>query len=399
MAAQGPVGFRDYRELTALFDRERFGLNVAVGVTYFVGQLVTAFTWMLLPLLQGVGLGWNPPAYYVVMVARSALEATAFVVIVHRARDVGSLLVAWGTVSVVIGTAFRGVFALLALEGFSMRPILDPRAVASNFAYGALFLYGMVLAVRRWAALPKSFMAGAAGGLALHSVAFQVAWVIGDVGFDISWVTRIVMGGAINGVIDGVILGGLVYAGVAHHLKRASTGVQPPAANRAVAPAAAPAVSVLATATSSSGSRQHYFVCSNNPSLIKGFMDVYAVAATAGWGEFRQRRASVFGARFEAATRDAAARGTSFPGQEHMGQQSWATASLEQVLRQMQASESSGALHVAYGVTTSAHADWMRQVYQQLVGDALKQGILPFRMYVTERDEAAKALLSAFDEA
>lgn len=399
MAGQGPVAFRDYRELTALFDRERFGLNLAVGVTYFVGQVVTAFTWMLLPLVQGASVGWNPPGYYVVMVAQRALEAAAFVVVVHRARDVGSLLVAWGAVSVGVGAVFRGVFRLLAFEGFSMRPIFDPVAMASNFTYGALFLYGMVLAVRRWAAVPWSFMAGAAGALALHAVAFQVAWVIREPGFAISWVTPIVMGGAISGAIDGVILGGLVYAGVARHLKRASIGVQPPAANRAVAPATAPAVTVLAAATSTPGARQHYFVCSNNPSLIKGFMDVYAVAATAGWGEFRQFRASVFGARFEAATRDAAARRTSFPGQEHMGQQSWPTTRLEQVLRQMQASESSGALHVAYGVPSSMHADWMRQVYQQLIGDALKQGILPFRMYVTESEEAAKTLLSAFDEA
>ncbi|MDP2954860.1 MAG: hypothetical protein Q8N53_00450 [Longimicrobiales bacterium] len=399
MAGQGPVAFRDYRELTALFDRERFGLNVSVGVTYFVGQMVVAFTWMVPPLLQGGGIGWNPPAYYAALVVSNALEAAAFVVVVHQARDVRSLLLAWGGASVVLGVAFRGVLKLLAFEGWSMDPLLDPVALTSSFAYGALFLYGTVLAVRRWATVPWSFMAGAAGGVALHAVAFRAAWALRESGFGVSWLPPAIIGGAISGAINGVILGGLFYAGVARHLKGASVAVQPPGPSMRGAPATAPAVPLLAPATSTPGARQHYFVCSNNPSLIKGFMDVYAVAATAGCGEFRQLRASVFGPTFEAARRGDTGGSASFPGKEFMGQQSWPTTSLEQVLRQMQASESSGSLHVAYGATTSAHADWMQQVYQQLIGDALKQGILPFQMYVTESEEAAKTLLAALEAA
>lgn len=405
MASQEPVAFRDLHEFTALFDRERFGLNVSVGVMYFVGQVMSAFAGMVLPLLQGQGIAWSPPAYDVVIVVQSAVEAAAFVVVVHRARDVGSLLVAWGAVLVILGAANRGVLTLLAFDGWSVPSIRDPLLLGSAFAYGVLLIYGMVLAVRRWAALPWSFIAGAAGGLALHSVVFRVAYFIRDpaLGTIGSWVTPVVVGGAIDGVSNGAILGGLVYLGLARHMKR--RGVAGPAA--AERPGGAPVASVPGAVTptpvtagvtaSSPDARQHWFVCCPNPSLIKAFMEVYAVARAAGWGEYRKLHASVFSGEFAALTRAAQAATVPFPGKEFMGAQSWDTTSLESVLTQIQAGATQE-IHVAYGVTTAGHADWMKTTYETLIGEALKQGILPFRMYMTESEAAAAVLLAAFAE-
>jgi len=81
-----------------------------------------------------------------------------------------------------------------------------------------------------------------------------------------------------------------------------------------------------------------------------------------------------------------------------MGEQSWGTTDLEKLFGQIRAAQAGGSVHVAYGATDSRRAEWMSTVYRRIVSESLKQGILPFRMYVTESDEAAAALLAALEE-
>jgi hypothetical protein len=411
MASQGVAAFRDIRELTAVFDQDRFGLNVRVGVWYFVAQLITSFTWMIVPLLRGWDVGPSPIMYYVALAAVSGGEAAALVVVLHRVRETWGLVAAVGAVAAASGAATRGVLKLFAFEGWTVGPIFDPLLVGSGFMYGAALMLGLVIAVRRWGTAPGSFMAGGAGGIAVQSAIFQTASLLtSDAGTGIAGsasVIPMVLGGVVSGGINGAVVGGLMYVGVAQHMKlRGVPAVAVP--ERQPVPAFAPVASPGPVRTvpvpaatvhtpSSPGTRQHYFVCCGNPSMIAAFMEVYGVARAAGWGEFRRLHASVFGGEFAATRRAAAAAEMPFAGKEVMGGQSWATSSLDQLLGQIQAGVS-GDVHVAYGITTAARAEWMKSTYETLIGEGLKQGILPFRMYVTESDAAAAALLGALEE-
>ena len=402
MASQGVAAFRDIRELSAVFDQDRFGLNVRVGVWYFVAQLITSVTWMILPLLRGSGIGPNPFMYYMALAALNAVEAAALVVILHRVREVGALLAAVGALSAASGAAMRGVLRLLAFQGWTVGSVLSPLLLGSGFVYGAALVLGLVIAIRRWGIVPRAFIAGGAVGVAVQAPIFQAASLLtSDVGAGMAAsavLIPMVLSGVVTGALNGATVGGLMYVGVAQHMKlKGVPAVAVP--ERQAAPSTAPVASPAATAPtpSSPGTRQHYFVCCGNPSMIAAFMEVYGVARAAGWGEFRRLRASAFGGKFGEARTRATAASTPFPGKEVMGGQSWATSSLDQILGQIQAGVS-GDVHVAYGITTAARAEWMKSTYETLIGEALKQGILPFRMYVTENDAAAAALLSALEE-
>ncbi len=411
MASQGVAAYRDIRELTAAFDQDRFGLNVRVGVWYFVAQLITSVTWMIMPLLRGVDIGPSPFVYYLLLMALNGAEAAAMVVVLHRVREIGLLLATVGALSAASGAVMRGLLKLVAFEGWTVGAVFDPLSLGSGFAYGAALMLGLVVAVRRWGTVPRAFIAGGAAGVAVPAPIFLAAsFLTSDVGAGMAGSAVLIpmaLSGVVTGALNGAIVGGLMYVGVAQHMKR--RGIPAVAVpERQAAPATAPVVSPAAVGTvptpvatthtpSSPDTRRHYFVCCGNPTLITAFMEVYGVARAAGWGEFRRLRGSVFGGRFGEARTRATAASTPFPGTEFMGGQSWATSSLDQVLDQIQAG-GSGDVHVAYAITTAARAEWMTSTYETLVGEALKQGILPFRMYVTENDAAAAALLSALEE-
>ncbi len=197
-----------------LFDPGRFGFNVLVGLTYLVAQVVTQFTWMIPSLVMGHGPSFNPGAYYLTALVLAVLEAIAFVAVVHLLRDARLQPLAWGVIAVLLGIAFRAVFSWRALEGWPMQPAFAPARLVSSFVYGFLFMLGFVLAVRLWGARLWSLMAGAAAGLLVHSVAFQIVWSATAPDRSFSWEAPIIA------VFDGAITGGLIWAGVALHLAR-----------------------------------------------------------------------------------------------------------------------------------------------------------------------------------
>ncbi len=203
------------RELPTLFDRQRFGLNVLIGVGYFVAQELMQFTWMILSLLQGHGVGWSPAGYYLATLATGVLEAAAFVFAVHWVRNARALPFVWGLATVVFGVAVRGALNALALEGWPQQQVFAPLRIASSFVYGALLMFGLVLAVRRWGARLWTLIVGAASGFLVHAVVFQIVWSTTMPDRSVDWEHPA------SAILDGVLLGGLIYAGLALHLKNA----------------------------------------------------------------------------------------------------------------------------------------------------------------------------------
>jgi hypothetical protein len=280
--------------------------------------------------------------------------------------------------------------------------------IGSGFAFGALFTLGLAAGVRQWGVVPWAFAGGAGAAGAVHSALYQLAWALTqEGGAFFSWPPLIA--GAVNGAINGAIVGGLVYAGLSRHMKRRGVSAalaRGPAAAAEAGPAAArgpssvtgPTPPAAPAAASTPWVRQYYFVCCGNPSPITAFLEACGVARAAGWGEFRELRAAVSGEKFEGAERRAKGAATPFVGTEFMGEQSWATTTLEKLLGQIRAAQAGGSVHVAYGATDSRRAEWMSTVYRRIVSESLKQGVLPFRMFVTESEEDAAALLATLEE-
>jgi hypothetical protein len=55
-----------------------------------------------------------------------------------------------------------------------------------------------------------------------------------------------------------------------------------------------------------------------------------------------------------------------------------------------------GDTHVAFAVVDGEGVAWVRGVYDQLLEEAMSQGILPYYMYVTTDEGAARFLLESF---
>lgn len=136
-----------------------------------------------------------------------------------------------------------------------------------------------------------------------------------------------------------------------------------------------------------------YFVCSGNESLIVAYDNLFRVAEQAGWGRVGRYRLNLFDGPLSSARETAQAQSTQFAGEEFLGKKHEHVDQMEELLGKLGAS-AHGVLHVAFAEVSDAHAEWVHQVYNELLGEAVRQGILPFRMYVTRDPEASQAVLT-----
>ena len=138
-----------------------------------------------------------------------------------------------------------------------------------------------------------------------------------------------------------------------------------------------------------------YFVCSGNESLIKAYDTLFRVAELAGWGRVGRYRLNLFGGPLSSARETAQAQGTRFAGEEFLGTKHEPVERMEDLLGKLSVG-AQGVMHIAFAEVSDAHADWVHKVYNELLGEAARQGILPFRMYVTKDQEASQAVLKLF---
>jgi len=70
---------------------------------------------------------------------------------------------------------------------------------------------------------------------------------------------------------------------------------------------------------------------------------------------------------------------------------------MHDVLREMGVG-SGGEIHIASVTVDSSDASWVHGIYNEVLDQAVRQGILPFNMYVTEDKNAAKFLLESLNK-
>lgn len=130
----------------------------------------------------------------------------------------------------------------------------------------------------------------------------------------------------------------------------------------------------------------HCYVCSGNPSLIDSFHGLFAQA-----GVSEVRRAFVSNADIEAKRPKAREGGLAFAGEKRMGTSADEIPDLNTVLGSLGMQGNEG-VHVCAVTVDAPRKAAVVSVYEDLLGQATAQGILPFPMFATTNEEAARFL-------
>lgn len=152
-------------------------------------------------------------------------------------------------------------------------------------------------------------------------------------------------------------------------------------------PAEAPPAAAPAT------SRTYFFICSGNPSLIDAHDSLLKVGVLPWNGEAGHYTFAA--GDLESRAREAEAGEAAFSGQRFMGSSGSEVESVAEVLRSMRVG-AFGDTHVAFAAVDGGGVAWVRNVYDELLKEAMSQGILPYYVYVTPEEPAARFLLESF---
>jgi hypothetical protein len=169
----------------------------------------------------------------------------------------------------------------------------------------------------------------------------------------------------------------------------------PPVAEAPAPPAepSAPAEEATAPAPAAT-SRTYYFICSGNPSLIDAYDSILKVGVVPWSGEAGHY--AFASGDLESRVQKAEAEGLAFAGLRYMGSSGTEVDDIAEVLRNMRVG-AYGDMHVAFAVVDGGGAAWVRTVYDELLKEAMSQGILPYYVYVTTEEPAARFLLESFE--
>ena len=162
----------------------------------------------------------------------------------------------------------------------------------------------------------------------------------------------------------------------------AAASPEPAAPDAEAPPSAAPAAS-----------RTYFFICSGNPSLIDAHDSLLKVGVLPWNGESGHYTFSA--GDLESRAREAEAGGVAFAGYRFMGSSGTEVGSVAEMLRSMRVG-AFGDTHVAFAAVDGGGVAWVRSVYDELLKEAMSQGILPYYVYVTTEEPAARFLLESF---
>jgi hypothetical protein len=141
-----------------------------------------------------------------------------------------------------------------------------------------------------------------------------------------------------------------------------------------------------------SSGETHFFICSENESVIEANAGVLKAGAAAWDGA--AERYTCHGSDLRDRQREAEAAGIPFDGEKHMGKDTTPLHRMADVLSSLRAG-SSGETHVVHAQVHAPGAPWVHTVYDELLHEATSQGILPYYMFETRDDGAARYLLDS----
>jgi hypothetical protein len=213
----GAVDPQSMRRYSMLFDR-RDGINLLLGVAYVLATFSSEFTWRLVAAGAGEpgSSPFYPPAFYVTQLVTAVLGAAALLFLSYSVRRDWLVPLLFGVAVVVLGIGRRAALGAMHLEGLPAFPPFALRSMVFSFAWGFLFLAGVVCAVRLWGVRVWSLMAGLVIAMLLDTLFVEAFNALTRTEYSFS------LGPTdfVTAVLDGALAGGLVFAGLALHSKR-----------------------------------------------------------------------------------------------------------------------------------------------------------------------------------
>jgi hypothetical protein len=147
--------------------------------------------------------------------------------------------------------------------------------------------------------------------------------------------------------------------------------------------------------TNGAPGQSYFFICSGNASLIDAYNNLFKVGALAYNGTAGHYYASV--GNLDVRKQEASKASLPFVGQSCMGAISTPVSQMHEVLQAIGA-EAGGEMHIAFVSVDQTGISWVNKVYNELLDQAVSQGIIPYEIYVTEDKNAAQFLLDSFEK-
>jgi hypothetical protein len=219
-AAGWPSGLaeaRSFRRYPQLFDRKLFGINYHIGAACFVVSFLGLF---LYPLIYGFShpfhFYFSPLGYYLIQIFFLILMAALFVLISHLALEDWVLPLLYGLICVLVH-----IFRLLILQAIPMdkikfMPPFHIGGLIAGFLSGFMVFLGLVLAVRSFGPKIWSFILWSAGAYVLLQLLYPLCYMSMNNKYRLNSISLI------SDLIEGVLWGALIYAGIVLHLRKKS---------------------------------------------------------------------------------------------------------------------------------------------------------------------------------
>jgi len=155
--------------------------------------------------------------------------------------------------------------------------------------------------------------------------------------------------------------------------------------------------------TKESTEHSYFFICSGNASIINAYNDQFQVGARDYNGSAGHYYANV--SNLDARKQEASKASLPFVGESYMGSKSTPVSHVHEVLQTLTVGLGRE-IHIAFvSVQTGVQwlpnltgASWVHKVYAKLLQQAMSQGILPYKMYITKDKDAAQFLLGSFEK-
>ena len=198
---------------SSLFDTERYGLNIYVGIGYLVASVLAIFAWRIAFGIMGQEQHFNPPLdYYIIIFAFNFLEAALIVFLSHGVNKEWALPVFFGLGMIVLGMVQRILFSTIKIENMNFGSPLDLHNIIFNFIWAFFFMGGLVLIVKLWGPHLWSFILGLMLTFCVREIIMQLYYVARGSSF--------LFGSLVYPVLNGLIFGGFIYAGLALHFRQ-----------------------------------------------------------------------------------------------------------------------------------------------------------------------------------
>jgi uncharacterized membrane protein YhaH (DUF805 family) len=209
------------RSYLSLFDRQAHGINFYFGAGYFIASILGLFTWdIVAALIGGHSPYFSPLKYYLIVFVFIFAQTASLLLITYSVRQDWLVPLLFGAALLLLGIGQRAVYNSMEFENIRFAGIFEARFIILNFCWGFLFMGGLIAAVRSWGPKLWSLMAGITAGTLIFNLGLQVVNVLTREGYSFS-VTDI-----ISTLLDGLLFGALMYAGLALHFEQKGLRLQ-----------------------------------------------------------------------------------------------------------------------------------------------------------------------------